>query len=382
MKIVFISSMLPSGHYSQIITSGLTKLQGIELVIYTDKSSKNFEIKNCGLIKPVWSKSHMFIFEIVKELLKDKPDIIHIQQEFNMYGGVISVILFPLLLVALKILNFKIIVTLHAAVYKSKIDADFIETFNKNPRLVKPFILGLMFYWTFIPVSFLSNAIIVHTNLLKDIITKDYFVNGKKVCVIPAAIPEKLIDNTKKENYFFYFGYMVRRKGLGFALEGFRKFIEKSKEKNWKLVLAGGVIKGQEESLEEIKKIVRENNLESNVEFKGFIEEEQVQDELYRKAYTVIIPAKVTLGSSGPLYHANSHGKCVIATKEGHFIEDIEDLKTGILTENDKWCEALEFAVENPGKVKEIEENVGVKARLRSPKQTALVYLKLYESLL
>lgn len=382
MKIVFISSMLPSGHYSQIITSGLTKLQNSELIVYTEKNPKNLKIENCGLIKSVWSKSPMFIFEIVKELLKDKPDIVHIQQEFNMYGGIASVILFPLLLFVLKILNFKIIITLHAAVYKKKIDEDFIETFNKNPKLMKPFILECIFYWTFIPVSFFSDAIIVHTNLLKDIIIKDYFVNSEKVSVIPAAIPEKLIDNTKKENYFFYFGYMVRRKGLGFALEGFRKFIEKSKEKNWKLVLAGGVIKGQEESLEEIKKIVRENKLENNVEFKGFIEEEQIQDELYRKAYAVVIPAKVTLGSSGPLYHANSHGKCVIATKEGHFIEDIEDLKTGILTENDKWAEALEFAVENPDKVKEIEENVGVKARLRSPKQTALVYLKLYESLL
>lgn len=381
MKVVFISSMLPSGHYSQIITGGLTKLNNMELIVYTDKNPKNSEIKNCGLIKPVWSKSPMFILEIAKEIIKDKPDVVHVQQELNMYGGIASVILFPFLLLILKILGSKIVVTLHAGVYKSKINDDFIETFNKNPKVMKPLILKCIFYWTFIPSSFLSSAIIVHTNLLKDILTRDYFVNEKKVKVIPAAIPEKLIDNAQKQNYFFYFGYMVRRKGLGFALEGFKKFIEQSKNKNWKFILAGGVIKGQEESFEEIKKIVKENNLEENVEFKGFIEEE-VQDELYKNAYAVIIPAKVTMGSSGPLYHANSHGKCVIATREGHFIEDIDDLKTGILTENDKWSEAFEFVVNNPDKVKEIEENVSTKAKLRSPEQTASVYLKLYKSIL
>lgn len=381
MKVVFISSMLPSGHYSQIITGGLTKLNNMELIVYTDKSIKNLEINGCGVIKPVWSKSPMFILEIAKEIIKDKPDVVHVQQELNMYGGITSVILFPFLLLILKILGSKIVVTLHAGVYKSKINDDFIETFNKNPKVMKPLILKCIFYWTFIPSSFLSSAIIVHTNLLKDILTRDYFVNEKKVKVIPAAIPEKLIDNAQKQNYFFYFGYMVRRKGLGFALEGFKKFIEQSKNKNWKFILAGGVIKGQEESFEEIKKIVKENKLEENVEFKGFIEEE-VQDELYKNAYAVIIPAKVTMGSSGPLYHANSHGKCVIATREGHFIEDIDDLKTGILTENDKWSEAFEFVVNNPDKVKEIEENVSTKAKLRSPEQTALVYLKLYKSIL
>ena len=119
---------------------------------------------------------------------------------------------------------------------------------------------------------------------------------------------------------------MVRRKGLGYALEGFRKFIEENPESEYQLVLAGGIIKGQEEAFEEIKDIIKENKLEEKVIIKGFIEE-NVQDDLYRKAYAVIIPAEVSMGSSGPLFHSVSYGKCVICSKIGHFLEDVDNRK-------------------------------------------------------
>lgn len=378
MKVVFISGMLPSGHFSQIITGGINKHKNIDLIVYADKNPKNLQIKGCGEVRPVWSKSPKFIIEIFNELRKDKPDVVHLQQELNMFGGIATVLLFPLLVLLIKLLGIKLIVTLHASVYKKQINNDFVELFNKNPKVIRPFVLKLLFYWIFIPTSIFADGIIVHTNLSKDILTKDYFVDKNKVTVIRTAIPEKPRDNSSKENYFFYFGYMVRRKGLSFALEGFKKFIEKNPESKWKFILAGGVIKGQEASFEEIKKMVHDSHLENNIEFRGFIEEKE-QDELYKNAYAVLIPAKVSMGSSGPLYHACSYGKCVIATREGHFIEDIDDQKTGILTENDKWDEALEFAVNNPKVIKEIEENVIKKAEARSPFNTAAKYIELYK---
>ena len=41
--------------------------------------------------------------------------------------------------------------------------------------------------------------------------------------------------------------------------------------------------------------------------------------------------------------HARSYGKCVIASSVGHLVEDIEHLKTGIVTENDRWDEGIPF---------------------------------------
>lgn len=378
MKIVFISGMLPSGHYSQYITGGLNEHRDIEFLVYADKNPKNLEIKNCGTIKTVWSKSLMYIPEILREIRRDKPDVVHLQHEINMYGSIVTAALFPFLAAIISFMGVKVVTTIHASVYKNQVDDVFMKLFHQDSPFIKPFMLKLFFHCIYKSLSLFSNTLIVHTHLARDILVSDYGVDSKKLNVIPIAIPQKEINNSQKEKFFFYFGYMVRRKGLGFALEGFRRYIEENPKSDYKLILAGGVIKGQEKAYDEILEIIKQNHLEEKVVVKGFIEESE-QDDLYRQSYAVIIPAVVSMGSSGPLFHSVSYGKAVICSKIGHFIEDIEEGKTGILMENDMWHEAFKFAVEHPEKITEIEKNVKEKARLRSPYATAEKYLALYK---
>jgi glycosyltransferase involved in cell wall biosynthesis len=172
---------------------------------------------------------------------------------------------------------------------------------------------------------------------------------------------------------------MVRRKGLGFALEGFKKFVGKNPETRHRLVLAGGVISGQEKAFDEIKDMIHTNGLQDKVTIKGFVEENEL-DQLYWGAEAVIIPAKVSMGSSGPLFHAVSYGKCVIASKLGHFLEDIEHLQTGILIDNDRWQEAFQFVADNPEKVSQIEHHVAQKASIRTPAVIADCHMAVYRS--
>lgn len=380
IKIVFISGMLPSGHYSQYITNGLSKQKGVDLIVYTDKNPKNLEIIDCGTIKTIWSKSLKYVFEIIREIRKDRPGIIHFQHELNMYGGISTALFFPVLLLILKLMGYRIITTVHAAVLKKQVNKNFIKLFHQDSVLIKPVFLKIFFYYIYKSISLFSNSIIVHTNLTKEIISKDYGVSRDKVNTIPIAIPQKEIINKSKKNYFLYFGYMVRRKGLGYVLDGFRKFIEQNPDTEYQLILAGGVIRGQEKALEEIKENISNNFLKGKVILRGFIEEKD-QDELYRNAYAVVIPAEISMGSSGPLFHSVSYGKCVICSKVGHFIEDIDDGETGMLVDNKEWHKVFKFVVENPDKVREIEKNVEIKARSRTPFIIAEKYVKLYTNL-
>ncbi|MBI2439719.1 MAG: glycosyltransferase family 4 protein [Candidatus Moranbacteria bacterium] len=377
MKIVFISGMLPSGHYSQYITRGLNEHQNVELLVYADKNPKNVEIQNCGTIKMVWSKSLRYIPEILSEIKKDKPDVVHLQHELNMYGGILTASFFPLLVVALRLQGIRVVTTVHAAVFRRQVDDAFMKLFHQDSPLLRPFMLTFFFHYVYKMISLFSHALTVHTHLTKEILVTDYGVDPKKVNVIPIAIPQREINNSRKEKYFFYFGYMVRRKGLGFALEGFRRYIEENPGSDYKFILAGGVIKGQEKAYDEIMQIIKDNHLEEKVIVRGFIEQEE-QDDLYEKAYAVVIPAVVSMGSSGPLFHSVSYGKAVICSKIGHFLEDIEDGKTGILTDNDRFHEAFKFAAEHPEKIVEIEKNVETKARSRTPFETARKTLALY----
>ena len=209
---------------------------------------------------------------------------------------------------------------------------------------------------------------------------KDYSMNASKIKIIPISIPERKINNGQKGAYFLYFGYMVRRKGLGYALEGFKKFVENNSNTDYKLVLAGGVIEGQEKALQEIEDLILDYGLKDKVVIKGFVEESEL-DELYRHATAAVIPAKVSMGSSGPLFHASSFGKCAIASKIGHFLEDIDHRKTGVLTENDKWDEAFQFIADNPAQLEKIEINIREKSKSKTPSLIAQKTYNAYTSL-
>src|SRR3989344_2591119 len=126
LKVVYVSSMLPSGHFSQYLTNAIYKTHAVDLIVYTDRNKKNLLIKDCGIIKPVWPKNLLYVFYTIKEVLKDKPDVIHIQQEFNMYGSIITAALFPFMPFFFVLLGYKVIVTIHAAVFKKQINKNFI----------------------------------------------------------------------------------------------------------------------------------------------------------------------------------------------------------------------------------------------------------------
>lgn len=379
MKIVYVSSILPSGHFAQYYTNALNQIKGIEVFVYTDKNLQNLQVKNCGIIKLVWHKNFRFLVDILINVIKDKPHLIHIQQEFNMYGGIITVAFFPLLLLLLKLTGNKSVVTIHSAVFKHQVTKDFISLFtSKRSILLTPFTLKLFFYYTYWFTSLFADKIICHTNLLKNILVSDWSVDSKKVSVIPTGIPKKNIVSIPKEHYFFYFGYMVRRKGLEYALQGFQQFIKKNP--SYKLILAGGTIKGQEDAVQEIKQYISQLKLNRHIEIKGFVEESEL-DDLYSKSLAVIIPAKVSMGSSGPLYQAQSYGKCIVASSVGHFKEDIQHLYDGILVDNKKWEKAFEFVVKNPQIVGKIERNVKNKARNKSSLVIAQKHLKVYKTI-
>jgi glycosyltransferase involved in cell wall biosynthesis len=381
MKVVFISSMLPSGHFSQILTSALKKQKNLKLIVYADENPANLAIKNCGKIKTVWSRTAKFIFEILSQIKKDKPDVIHLQQEFTMYGTFKNAFLFPFLPLLLRMMGGRVIITIHAAVYKNQINQEFIQLFTtKRSSLIAPITLKIFFYYTFKLLSLFSNAIICHTHLLKDILTSDWGVDANKVFVISTGIPQKKMRTLKKKNYFFYYGYLVRRKGLEYVFKGFADFIKKYK--SYQLIIAGGIIKGQEAAFEEIKEMMAKFALSQNVKIRGFIDDEKELEKLYCQAYAVVIPAKVSMGSSGPLYHAQSYGKCILASNVGHFREDINHLYDGVLVDNEQWRNVFQFVVRHPEVVKEIEKNVRAKAQEKSSIKIAQKHLELYKQIL
>ena len=113
----------------------------------------------------------------------------------------------------------------------------------------------------------------------------------------------------------------------------------------------------------------------------GFIDHKKIE-QLYQNAYAAVMPAKISMGSSGPLYHAQSYGICILASDIGHFKEDIVNMQDGILVQNNSWDKALEKIASNPKLVKKIEFGVKIKALQKLPHIIAKQYDQMYKNIL
>jgi len=379
-KVVFISTLLPETNYSQYLCTALNSKLKTDLIIYADKNKKNLKIKGLNNVKLVWNKKIIYFLQIFKQVLKDKPKIIHLQQEINMYGPPKTSIFFPILLILLKLTGAKIIVTVHAVVEKKIINKNFVKAFVKNYFLIHPFILKTYFNYLFKSISFLSDKIIVHTKYLRHVLISNYNCSKNKIELLPMGVPisKNLKKPLSKKPYFLYFGYIVKRKGLQNLIFGFDQFLRKNPHAKFKLILAGGIIKGQEFAYEEIKELIENLKLEKYIKFTGFIDNKKIKN-LYTNAYAILMPSSISISASGPLAQVFSYGKCVVASKINNFAEEIENKKDGILTDNKDWGEAINYIYKNPKIVKKIETNVIKKAQERSWENIALKHIALYE---
>ena len=134
-KLAMVSSILPATNYTAYLIEALQKRfsQKIETFVYTglEKENKKTNLKN---IKLVWSKNLAYPFQVLKQVLKDKPQIVHIQHEINMFGDWPTAIIFPLLPFLLKMTRVKVVITIHAVVSQKQIDIKFIETFWRSEK--------------------------------------------------------------------------------------------------------------------------------------------------------------------------------------------------------------------------------------------------------
>ncbi|MDG6923863.1 MAG: glycosyltransferase, partial [Nitrososphaerota archaeon] len=185
-------------------------------------------IDGCGHIKLEWSKNPGYLFQIARTIRQEDPDTVHLQYEVNMFGGILTALMFPWLILTLRIQRFKTVVTIHSIVTREAVDEDFVSFFKSYFSMVTPAMMKLFYCYSNMLISTFSNRIIVHTSMMKQILCCEYRVPESKVQVIPIGIPTREPSLTKKQNYFFYFGYIARRKGLELVIRGFKKFIERN----------------------------------------------------------------------------------------------------------------------------------------------------------
>jgi glycosyltransferase involved in cell wall biosynthesis len=281
-----------------------------------------------------FDKNYKFIYQIYKEVQSIKPDIIHIQQELSLYGNIFTAYLLQWLVLVLY--KYNTIVTLHGVVSIKKIDKPFIKENNTHAPV---WLVKLAFLFIYKPLCVFSKSIVVHENVFKDLLIREYSIKAQKIQVIPHGIEnfqaigqkksQKYLGLPNNKNIVLFMGYLAGYKGLDLLIEGFAKYVREDK-KGYLIIGAGKhpKLKNDKNYLSEYRRLQNKAKslLGKNYRWAGFIKEKEIQY-YYSAADLSIYPYTNQLSSSGPMSIAIGFEKPFLASDVfDNFIESKEIL--------------------------------------------------------
>jgi D-inositol-3-phosphate glycosyltransferase len=188
----------------------------------------------------------------------------------------------------------------------------------------------------------MADHIFVHTDKMRSELFEDFGVREEAVTRIPfglnVAVPNTSLTPAEAkdklgiqaaEKTMLCFGRIAPYKGLEYLLTAFQKI--SSNDTNYRLVIAGEPMKGYEEYLNEIHRIINQIDKQEDriIRKLEFISDENT--ELYFKAADVLVLPYKDIFQSGVLFLGYSFGLPAIAADVGSFREDIVPGETGFV---------------------------------------------------
>jgi len=336
--VAIVSKLYPRTHYTIYLGKALEELRDskFSLTFYRSRSEEvSADIRHA---KSVWSQNILYPFQILRQSIKDRPRIVHIQHEFSMFGGPITAGVFPLLLLLLKLARTRTIVTVHAIVPPSIADTEFAKTFGVTERLW--LLLRCAIVLIHRTTVVLSSALIVHAEAHRLLLEKAFSANPSKIKVVPIGVPEtswpetasgKWIGILREKRVILFFGYLTGRKGVEFLLRAFADLVET--HSNWVLVVAGGKLKYSDPYVQSLKRLIVDLRIQESVVFLTTTPFPIGElHELFELTNFVVLPYTLPIGGGSlVLSYAMQHGKPVIATDSDVMRELIGHGEVGFL---------------------------------------------------
>jgi glycosyltransferase involved in cell wall biosynthesis len=339
------------------------------------------------IYRAVWSP-HLYPFQIALQAARDRVKIIHIQFEFITFGPLYVSPFIILLLLILRLLKIKTIVTLHGPIFPRNIEKEVISSLMPSSTKVPKILLSSYIWLTYRLISKLSSAVIVHANVFRKWLAE----HGIHNCfVIPHGVHADLLHNVRVtlneggsacEKIVLFFGVLSPRKGLETLLQAFSIVINALP--NVRLVIAGdepAYYRGYKRKLEDV---ARRLGISGKVSFLGRISDEEVED-LFHQADLVVLPYLFSVSASGPLSLAMAYGKPVIVSRT-EFFEEILGNQCTLLFFPPGDYKTLAQRITEVLLIKDSTEQISRKVKERamkfSWKRIAILTLGLYRMLL
>lgn len=231
--------------YTKNLLDNMTLATREKIVVFSNiKGERNQFIDNGVLVDECWRRTNSFFWQIISRLRQyPSVKIIHLQHEFNLFGGPVSIPLSLWLIFWLKIIcRKKILITFHGVISQKIIDDNFVKinSIPLGPRLVA---FSFRFYYRV--ASFFVDQVIVHADKFKNILEAEYGYR-QKIAVIPIGVEKhqqivsredarKKLEIQNPKRVLLYFGFLAGYKGLDLLLDAFELLDDR-----YQLFIAGG----------------------------------------------------------------------------------------------------------------------------------------------
>jgi glycosyltransferase involved in cell wall biosynthesis len=310
--------------------------------------------------------------------VKERADIIHVQHGWLLFGGPFQSLLFPALMILLRLLGKPTIITMHVVVKReSKISRNSLVNFLIHSYVV--------FVSKFIEKFF--NMVIVHNKLMKCVLQREYDFNGNKIFVIPHGVRKpsnNLIEKSYNGLTVLTFGFIRKEKGLEYLIEAFKKFVLYYRDA--RLIIAGGSHAHDDIDYTKQVKSKIDHHEQGKVIFTGYLSEGKL-DELISVSDIIVLPSLELhyIEASGTIARVAGYGKPIICSRVPKFKCELEENKDCIMFDPhdpDQILKALILLSDNANMRKYIGESLKDKFRSRYWNIVAQQHLELYKSML
>jgi glycosyltransferase involved in cell wall biosynthesis len=331
MKVGVVTS-LPDGdehksgiaYYSRTILEPLAGISD-ELVIFSDAPgetpSSNVRVVRC------WRFGHLAPFQILRALLRNPVDVLHVEYDVYLYGGVVVAMLLPFVLGCFRrYRGVEVTTTLHGVVSQSTVTGGML----RQNGFVLPF--SAIGRWGFTAMyrlfDWASDRLIVLEGGRAETLERDYHVPAKKISVVPLPLmheharPEKSEARRRcgvgGERLVLYFGYASYYKGLGTLLDAFPAARTDCESLRLKIVAGRHPRLQGNARYEAFYARLRERAGEVGAEFYDFLPESELV-ELLAAADVVVLPYAAAYGASAALNTAIAARRPVLVSKRIRF---------------------------------------------------------------
>jgi len=375
--------------YSSYLYTHMSKMARVDVIANTSLFHASFgnlypKRHEHGGVRIVrcWCRGNpVYPLKIFRQVLKLKPDVIHVQHGWLLYGGVFSSLLFPVLLLLLRLVGKPYVVTMHTVVRK--------EACLYKSKLINSLAKAVITIITKAIVK-LSSAVIVHNCMIKETLERAYSLekDGWKIIVIPHGAKEASEKNiclrTDESLHILSLGFVRRRKGIEYLIEAFKKFLVKYPRGTF-IVTGGKHAHEKKNPIEEIKWRLPAD-ISEKVVFTNFIDDENLDELIWKSDIIVLYSVEDSfVEASGALARVALFGRPVICSRVPKFWAELRDGQNCVMVEPgdpESLVKALILLANDADLRRRLGENLKNKFKNREWSMVAEQHINLFEKLL